>query len=116
MLEVNPDLSDFSYSAESYDATMMSALAALKGGAATGAAIQENLPAISGANGGTECTGWVECSELVSSGQEIHYQAVSGVGPFNAQNDPSSAFVGIYEFDANNEYSFVESREGVVAE
>ena len=114
MLEINPDLKDFSYGAESYDATMLAALAALKGGEASGQSIQENMAAVSGATDGTECTGWGECSALVEDGEEISYQAVSGVGPFNDANDPSSAFIGIYEFAANNEYSFVESVQGEV--
>ena len=35
-------------------------------------------------------------------GEEINYQAVSGVGPFNADNDPSSAYMGVYMFDDAN--------------
>ena len=114
MLEVDPGLKDYSYGAESYDATLLVALAALKGGEATGEAIQANMAAVSGADGGTECTGWVECSELVEAGEDIIYKSVSGVGPFNEANDPSSAFIGIYEFDETNSYSFVESIQGEV--
>jgi branched-chain amino acid transport system substrate-binding protein len=111
---VNDSLTEFSYAAESYDATMLAALAALKGGEATGEAIQANMAAVSGANGGTECTGWEECSGLIEDGEEIAYQAVSGVGPFNDDNDPSSAFIGIYQFDADNNYSFLEAQQGEV--
>ncbi|GMA31139.1 ABC transporter substrate-binding protein [Litorihabitans aurantiacus] len=114
LLEVDPGLNDFSYGAESYDATMLAALAALKGGEASGQAIQENMAAVSGADGGTECTGWEECSALIEDGEDIAYQAVSGVGPFNDANDPSSAFIGIYQFGADNTYTFVESVQGEV--
>lgn len=116
MLGVDPDLTEFSYGAESYDATMLVALAALKGGAATGEAIQANMAAVSGADGGTECTGWEECSTLVTDGEDIIYQAVAGVGPFNDVNDPSSAYIGIYEFGADNTYEFLESQQGEVPE
>ncbi|WP_062202395.1 ABC transporter substrate-binding protein [Demequina salsinemoris] len=95
-------LDSFSYGAESYDSTMLLALAALKGGDSSGATIQANMAAVSGANGGTECTGWVECSDLINAGEEIAYQAVSGSGAFNDANDPSSAYIGVYEFDADN--------------
>lgn len=111
---VDDDLTEFSYSAESYDATMLAALAALKGGEGTGEAIQANMAAVSGASGGTECTGWEECSGLIEDGEEIAYQAVSGVGPFNDDNDPSSAFIGIYQFDADNNYTFLEAQQGEV--
>lgn len=114
MLGVNPDLKDYSYGPESYDATMLVALAALKGGASDGATIQKNMAAVSGANGGTECTGWEECSKLVSDGKDIDYTSASGVGPFNEKNDPSSAFIGIYKFGADNTYTFSRSEEGEV--
>ncbi|ADG74871.1 Extracellular ligand-binding receptor [Cellulomonas flavigena DSM 20109] len=114
MLEVDPELKDYSYGPEAYDATMLVALAALKGGASDGETIQANMAAVSGADGGEECTGWEECSALVEDGQDIAYQAVSGVGPFNDANDPSSAFIGIYQFGPENEYTFNRSEEGEV--
>lgn len=114
LLGVDPDLKDFSYGPESYDAVMLAALAALAGGEATGEAIQANMAAVSGADGGTECTGWEECSALIESGEAIDYQAVSGVGPFNSDNDPSSAFIGIYQFGEDNTYTFLEAQEGAV--
>lgn len=116
LLEVDSDLAEFSYAAEAYDAAMISSLAALRGGEATSEAIQENIPAISGTEGGTECTGWEECSALIEDGEDIIYQALSGVGPFNDSNDPSSAFIGIYEFDEENNFHFQEAIEGAVPE
>ncbi|WP_309134568.1 ABC transporter substrate-binding protein [Cellulomonas sp.] len=114
MRGVDPDLTEFSYGPESYDATMLAALAALKGGDSSGETIQANLAAVSGADGGEECTGWQECADLVEAGEDIAYQAVSGVGPFNDANDPSSAFIGIYQFGPDNTYTFSRSEEGEV--
>ncbi|TFH74493.1 MULTISPECIES: ABC transporter substrate-binding protein [Cellulomonas] len=114
MLEVDPGLKDYSYGPESYDATMLVALAALKGGASDGETIQANMAAVSGADGGTECTGWEECSKLLADGEDIAYQSASGVGPFNEANDPSSAFIGIYQFGPENTYTFSRSEEGEV--
>lgn len=112
LLSVNPDLDDFSYAAESYDATILVALAALKGGATDGPTIQANMAAVSGANGGTECTGFAECAELIGAGEEIDYVAASGAGPFNDANDPSSAFIGIYQYGDDNTYAWVKAVEG----
>ncbi|MBO3093569.1 ABC transporter substrate-binding protein [Cellulomonas dongxiuzhuiae] len=114
MLEIDPELKDYSYGPESYDAVMLVALAALKGGASDGETIQANMAAVSGADGGTECTGWEECKALLEDGEDIAYQAVSGVGPFNEANDPSSAFIGIYQFGPENTYTFSRSEEGEV--
>ncbi|GIG54481.1 ABC transporter substrate-binding protein [Demequina activiva] len=107
-------LDSYAYGAESYDATMLVALAALKGGGSDGQTVADNLAAVSGADGGTECTGWVECSELIESGEDIIYQAVSGVGPFNEDNDPSSAYVGVYEYGDDNIQTWVEAVFGEV--
>lgn len=105
-------LNDFSYAAESYDATVLTALAAVKGGATDPTTIQANLAAVSGASSGDECTIFADCKALLDSGKEIHYKGVAGTGPFNKNNDPSSAFVGIYKFDANNKPVWTQAVEG----
>ncbi|WNB87009.1 ABC transporter substrate-binding protein [Cellulomonas sp. ATA003] len=112
LLEVDPDLTDFAYSAESYDAVILSALAAVRGGATDGPTIQQNLAAVSGAEGGTECAGFAECADLLESGEEIDYEAVSGAGPFNEDNDPSAALIGIYQFGPDNKYTWVSEVPG----
>ncbi|NTW40371.1 MAG: amino acid ABC transporter substrate-binding protein [Cellulomonadaceae bacterium] len=112
LLAIDPALSEFSYAAESYDAVMLAALAAVKGGATDGPTIQANMAAVSGADGGTECTGFQECSDLIAAGEDIDYTAVSGAGPFNENNDPSSAFIGIYQYAADNTYTWIKAEQG----
>lgn len=114
LLGVDPELKDFSYAAESYDAVILSALAAVKGGATDGETIRANLAAVSGADGGTECTGFAECVELLDAGEDIDYAAVSGAGPFNEDNDPSSAFIGIYQYGADNTYTWIKAEQGAL--
>ncbi|WP_309232664.1 ABC transporter substrate-binding protein [Actinotalea sp. JY-7885] len=112
LLEVNPDLKDYNYAGESYDAVVLAALAAVKGGGTDGPTIQANLHAVSGADGGTECETFADCVELIESGEDIDYVAVSGVGAFNEDNDPSSAWVGIYQFDAENKNAWISQEFG----
>jgi neutral amino acid transport system substrate-binding protein len=107
-------LADYAYAAESYDATILAALAAVKGGDTSATTIQKNLPAVSGSTDGTECATFAECSELLAGGEEIRYTGPSGIGPINKQHDPSSAFVGIYTFDNNNKNVFTTTVEGSV--
>ena len=57
---------------------------------------------------------FAECAELLGAGDEIRYTGPSGIGPINEQNDPSSAFVGIYTFDENNKNIFSTTVEGSV--
>ncbi|WP_062073280.1 ABC transporter substrate-binding protein [Demequina sediminicola] len=96
------ELDSFAYGPESYDATILIALAAVHAGGTDGPSIQSSMAAVSGADGGTECTGFEECATLLEDGEEINYQPVSGVGPFNENNDPSAAYVGVYVYDENN--------------
>ena len=105
-------LKDFSYGAESYDATILAALAAVKGGATDPQTIRDNLAAVSGATDGEECTSYADCVALLEDGKEIHYKGPSGIGPIDDENDPSSAFVGIYTFNADNKNELTSTVEG----
>jgi branched-chain amino acid transport system substrate-binding protein len=105
-------LTDYAYGAESYDATILAALAAVKGGGTDSQTIQQNLAAVSGATEGEECTSYEDCVALLDGGKEIRYQGPSGIGPIDDQNDPSSAFVGIYTFNADNKNELSSTVEG----
>jgi neutral amino acid transport system substrate-binding protein len=105
-------LTGYSYAAESYDAVILAALAAVKGGDNTSETVQKNFAAVSGATGGEECTTYSDCVALLEEGQEIRYAGPSGIGPINEQNDPSSAFVGIYLYDEENKISLTSTLEG----
>ena len=103
---------DFSYGAESYDATILSALAAVKGGGNDSVTVQKNFAAVSGATDGEECTTYADCVALLEGGSEIRYTGPSGIGPIDDENDPSSAFIGIYQYDANNKNVLSGTVEG----
>ncbi|MBT1172695.1 ABC transporter substrate-binding protein [Bifidobacterium sp. MA2] len=108
------DISTFTYGAETYDGIILAALAAQKGGSADGETIQKNMAAVSGANDGTECKTYADCLAALKSGKDIHYKGVTGIGPFNKSNDPSSANIGVYKFDAKNVPNFDHAQEGEV--
>lgn len=105
-------LTDYAYGAESYDATILGALAAVKGGSTDSETIQQNYAAVSGATSGEKCTSYADCVALLGEGKEIQYTGPSGIGPIDKENDPSSAFVGIYTFNANNKNELTSSVEG----
>jgi len=109
-------LTSFAYGPESYDSAMLIALAAQKAGATDGESIQAQMAAVSGATGGEACSGFAECLALLEEGKEIAYTTVAGSGPFNGDNDPSSAFIGIFVFDNANVPQWTDAVEGVVAE
>jgi len=108
-------LKDFSYGAETYDAVMLAALAAVKGGDTESTTVQENYAAVSGATDGEECTTYEDCVALLEDGKEIRYAGPSGIGPINEQNDPSSAFIGIYKYNSDNVPEIASVVEGAPA-
>lgn len=103
----------YSYAPESYDATVLLALAALQGGATDGPTIRDNMQAVSA--GGTECTTFADCAKLIADGEDIDYNGLSGPVTFDDNGDPSQAYVSIYKMTAGNNTEFVDSVYGDLA-
>lgn len=114
LLKIDPKLTDFTYTGETYDAAVLAALAAEKGGSRDGDVVQKNLAAVSGATDGEECTSYKDCLALVKDGKEIQYKGYTAIGAFNDAHDPSTASIGIYKYDADNKPVFDSSQEGAV--
>lgn len=109
------ELADYAYAAESYDAAILVALAAVRGEGTDGQTIADNIRAVSGSEeGSTEVSTFEEGVTALEAGDEIAYQGVSGIGPLNADNDPSSAFIGVYEYDGDNKNIWTKVVEGEI--
>ena len=102
LLGIDPELTDFSYAPESYDAVILIALAAEQGGKTDGQTIRDNLVSVS--KGGTKCTTFAACKKLIADGEDIDYDGVSGPVEFADNGDPSYATMGIYQYTANDKY------------
>ncbi|MEU8363987.1 ABC transporter substrate-binding protein [Nonomuraea sp. NPDC048882] len=102
LLELNPELDDFTYAAESYDATNLIALAAEAAKDDTGKSIAAKLPEVS--KGGEKCKSFKECADLLKAGKDIDYDGVSGPIEFNEAGDPAVATIGVYEYGDDNKY------------
>ncbi|MDA2988513.1 MAG: ABC transporter substrate-binding protein [Actinomycetota bacterium] len=103
LLEVDPDLTDFAYGAQSYDATMLIALAAQAAGCGDGVAIAEFLPQVAG-NGGEQCSTWADCVALLDAGSDIDFQGVTGPVDFNEYGDLAQGTISINEYTSNTEF------------
>jgi len=112
LLETDPDLGEFTYGPESYDATIMSALAATAAKDDSGEAISSKLVDIS--EGGTKCTEYSECVELLGQGEDIDYDGVSGPVDLNDTGSPSKATIGIFEYKADNTFENLDYITGVI--
>ncbi|MET0425354.1 MAG: ABC transporter substrate-binding protein, partial [Actinoplanes sp.] len=105
LLTVNPQLKDYSYAPESYDATIVAALGAEAAKSDSPADIAKQLTAVT--SGGTKCTTFKECKDALAAGTDIDYDGVSGPIEFNEAGDPSQATIGIYQYGADNTYKNV---------
>lgn len=106
LLEVDPELQDFNYAPESYDAAILLALAAIQAGSVESRDIADNLVDVS--REGTECTAFQECADLLADGEDIDYNGVSGPVEFTDAGDPETATIGVYQYDATNNTTAVD--------
>ena len=106
LLEIDPDLKDFSYAAESYDAVILVALAALAANSTEGADIASKLQEVSGGSGdGKKATDFASAAQIILDGGVVDYDGFSGPITFDENGDPTEATIGIYEYAADNTYS-----------
>lgn len=106
---VNAELTVWAYAAESYDATMLVALAAATAAKAgeevTGANISKYMAEVS--SGGEKVDfskpgAFKKAMDLINAGTDIDFEGVSGPISFDANGDPTEAYVGIYLYDDKN--------------
>ena len=105
--EGNDDLDGvFAYGAESYDAVVLLALAAMAAGTTTDSvAIAAKLQEVSGGSGnGEKCTSFAECAEIINAGGVADYDGPSGPITLNDVGDPTEASIGRYIYLDDNSY------------
>jgi len=112
LLKTDPSLKDFTYGPESYDATVLTALAAI---AAKSDSPETFAPEIIKASeGGTACTTFEECAELAKKGEDFDYNGVSGPIEMGETGSPTKATIGIYKYAADNTYKSFKYTAGVI--
>lgn len=113
LLAFDPALTDFSYGPQSYDATMVIALAAHAAGCADGVKIAAELPNVAG-NGGEVCSTYADCVALLDAGTDIDYMGVTGGVDFNEYGDLLEGTISINEYSSNTEFAEIGSVTAVV--
>jgi ABC-type branched-subunit amino acid transport system substrate-binding protein len=110
LLEVDPNLKDFSYAPEAYDAVTIAALAAAAAKSDAGIDMAKQMVPIT--NGTDVCNDFAGCIELMKAGKKIDYNGRSGAVNFWDAGDPTSATIGVYTFGPDNklkpEVSYME--------
>ena len=100
--QIDPKLEEYSYAAESYDAVVTTALAAISAKSDAGTAIAKALPAVT--RGGEKCDSFADCKDLAQAGKDFDYNGVSGPIELSDAGDPTQASIGVYTYEANNKY------------
>jgi branched-chain amino acid transport system substrate-binding protein len=101
MLEVDPDLVDFSYGPESYDAVVITALAAEVAGTDDPVAVAAQINGVT--RDGTVCTEFSECVGYIADGEDIDYDGVGGPYTFGDAGEPTEASFAILQYGADNQ-------------
>jgi ABC-type branched-subunit amino acid transport system substrate-binding protein len=111
LLEIDPDLQDYSYSGEAYDAVVVVALAAIAAGTDDGQAVAAEIPGVT--RDGTTCTSFEECRDLLEAGEDIDYDGVSGPIEMDDNGDPTVANFQILAYGPDNQIDpdLTETRE-----
>ncbi|WP_139980983.1 ABC transporter substrate-binding protein [Nocardioides litoris] len=112
LLEVDPELTSYAYAAESYDAVMVSALAAIAAGSDNGEAVASEIVNVT--KDGEKCTTFADCVALLEDGQDIDYDGASGPIELGETGSPTAASIGIYEYDGQNKNAPVEFIDGQI--
>lgn len=100
LLAVNPALQDYNYAGESYDAVVITALAAQMAGSNQGTAF---APYINGVTfGGEACDSFTACLDIVNAGGNPDYDGITGPLSFADAGEPAQASFGLLQFGTDN--------------
>ena len=100
LLEVDPELQDFSYGPETYDAIVIIALAAQTAGTDCAEDVAKEINGVT--QGGTKCTSFEECKTLIDDGEDIDYDGVGGPYSFSDAGEPTEASFAILSYADDN--------------
>ncbi|MGK2948665.1 MAG: ABC transporter substrate-binding protein [Acidimicrobiales bacterium] len=101
LLDQDPELVDFSYGPETYDAVMITALAAAVAGTDDPAAVAAEIAGVT--RDGEACSTFADCIELIDAGEDIDYDGPSGPQSFGPAGEPSEASFAILRYGNDNQ-------------
>lgn len=114
LMEFDPELEDTIYSAQAYDCVMLMALAAEAAESADPADFKDYVVDLTG--GGTQCTSFGECRDLIAEGEDIQYVGATGPLEFTEVGEPATAVIEVWEYDAEGNVNTVTTMESTPQE
>jgi ABC-type branched-subunit amino acid transport system substrate-binding protein len=101
LLGVDPGLIDFSYSAETYDAVVITVLAAAIAETDDPAVVATQINGVT--REGEACETFEDCMALVDAGEDIDYNGPSGPQEFSQPGEPTAASFAVLSYGDNNQ-------------
>ncbi len=96
----DPGLKDYNYGGESYDAVIITALAAEQAKSTRGVDIASQINGIT--KDGEKCTTFRQCRDIIDSGGNADYDGVSGPLDFTNPGEPGAGSYAVLQFDEQN--------------
>ncbi|HJX42387.1 MAG TPA: ABC transporter substrate-binding protein [Geodermatophilus sp.] len=100
LLEVDPNLQDYNYAGETYDAVIVTALAAQAAGTNDANTFKAYVNGIT--TGGDKCSDYAACLQIITSGGNVDYDGISGPLAFTDAGEPAAASFGLLQFGDDN--------------
>jgi ABC-type branched-subunit amino acid transport system substrate-binding protein len=97
----NPEIADFIYGPEAYDAVIITALAAVAAGTDQADAVAREINGVT--RDGQECTSFAQCRDLLVAGTDIDYNGPSGALDFARPGEPTRASIAVPTFGGDNQ-------------
>jgi ABC-type branched-subunit amino acid transport system substrate-binding protein len=97
---IDPNLQDFNYAGESYDATMLIAMAAQSAGSTQATVFGPYVNALTVT--GDKCSDFAACLKIINAGGDVDYDGVSGPLSFTDAGEPAQASFGLQQFGSDN--------------
>jgi len=93
---IDPKLKDFNYSDSSYDAVIITALAAEVAKTDDPAAVSKQINDVT--RGGEVCKTFAECLPLAKAGKDLHYEGILGDISFTDKGEPAKGSYEILQY------------------
>ena len=100
LLEIDPELQDYNYAGETYDAVMISALAAQMAGTNDANVFKAYVNGVT--FGGDKCETFEACLEIINAGGNPDYDGITGPLAFTDAGEPAAASFALLQFGEDN--------------
>jgi ABC-type branched-subunit amino acid transport system substrate-binding protein len=98
--ETDPNLQDYSYGPETYDAVIITALAAIAAETDDPAEVARQINGIT--RDGEACETFADCRALIEDGTDIDYNGPSGPQDFSQPGEPTAASFAVQSYGEDN--------------